>query len=535
MDLPNGGTLRIVILVNQSEEASAFLLYPYRLEKPMAKAQNSPAVAPVPDPRRWLALAIITIAQLMVVLDSSIVNIALPSLETDLSISESNRQWVVTAYLLTFGGFLLLGGRIADYTGRKKAFLIGLGGFAVASALGGVANNFETLVAARALQGLFAALMAPAALSLISLAFTEPAERAKAFGVYGAASGGGAAVGLILGGVLTEYASWRWCFLVNVPIAVGAAIAAAKYITESRATGDARYDLPGAITATAGFTALVYGFSVASEDGWGANSTLGFIAAGVALLVAFVVIETRSTHPLLPMRVLLHRDRGGSFLGSLFAISGMMGMFLLMTFYFQGTLGYSALKSGFAFLPFSIGIITAAALSGRFLPKYGPRPLIFGGFLVASIGMAWTAQIDAGSSYVVQILPAQIAMSMGMGFAFVALSSTALTGVGEHDAGVASAALNTTQQVGGSLGTALLNTVATTATANYIASHEASASVMRDAQVHGYAQGFGVAAIALGLAAVFAVFLIRSQKPATDVDTDGNTEDAARPLAFHAG
>jgi EmrB/QacA subfamily drug resistance transporter len=496
----------------------------------MAKAQNSPAAAEGADPRRWLALAVITIAQLMVVLDSSIVNIALPTLETELSISEANRQWVVTAYLLTFGGFLLLGGRIADYVGRKKIFLFGLGGFALASAIGGAANNLEVLLAARALQGLFAALMAPAALSIISLTFTEPAERAKAFGVYGGASGGGAAIGLILGGVLTEYASWRWCFLVNVPIAIGAALAAARVVNESRASGDARYDVPGAITATAGLTSLVYGFSMAAEDGWGAGSTLGFIATGVALLVAFVVIESRSTHPLLPLRVVLHRDRGGSFLGSAFAISGMMGMFLLMTFYFQGTLGYSALKSGFAFLPFSVGIITAAMLSGRFLPRYGPRPLIFGGFLAATLGMLWTAQIDAGSSYIVQILPAQVVMSMGMGFAFVALSSTALTGVSEHDAGVASAALNATQQVGGSVGTALLNTVATSATANYIASHGTSAPELLNAQVHGYASGFEIAAVFLGVAALLGALLIRSvNKPGS------TTDDVSSPQLVHVG
>lgn len=495
----------------------------------MATAQNSPPAAKEsPDPRRWLALAIITIAQLMVVLDSSIVNIALPSLETDLHITEANRQWVVTAYLLTFGGFLLLGGRIADFFGRKRTFVLGLIGFAIASALGGAANNFEVLISARALQGLFAALMAPAALSLISLAFTEPAERAKAFGVYGGASGGGAALGLILGGVLTEYSSWRWCFLVNVPIALFAAWAATRVVSESRAHGETRYDLPGAFTATLGVTSLVYGFSKASEDGWSSSTTLGFIALGVALLVSFVIIENRSTHPLLPMRVLLHRDRGGSFLGSLFAVSGMLGMFLLMTFYFQGTLHYSALKSGFAFLPFSVGIITAATFAGKLLPRFGPRPLIFGGFLAAAIGLAWMAQIDASSSYFVQIFPAEIVMSMGMGFAFVSLSSTALTGVSEHDAGVASAALNATQQVGGSLGTALLNTIATTATTNYIASHGTSTDAVLNAQIHGYATGFTIAAVSVGLAAVFGALLIHS------IDRTPNNGEEREDVVLHA-
>src|SRR3954469_2861043 len=270
-----------------------------------------------PDPKRWLALGVIALAQLMIVLDASIVNIALPQAQQDLGISSTDRQWVVTAYPLAFGGLLLLGGRIADYTGRKRTFIIGLLGFAAASALGGLAQNGGMLFGARALQGAFGALMAPAALSLLTVTFTEAKERARAFGVYGAIAGGGGAVGLLMGGVLTEYASWRWTLLVSTPIAIVAALAAVRFVGESRAEGDTRYDLPGAFTSTAGLVALVYGFTRASTDGWGAGVTLGLLGAATALLVAFVVIEVRSAHPLLPMRVVLDRNRGGAYLARL--------------------------------------------------------------------------------------------------------------------------------------------------------------------------------------------------------------------------
>jgi EmrB/QacA subfamily drug resistance transporter len=465
-----------------------------------------------PDPKRWLALAVIAVAQLMVVLDGTIVNIALPSMSEALGISESNRHWVVTGYALAFGGLLLLGGRIADYMGRKRVFVVGLLGFAFASALGGAASNFELLLASRALQGLFAALMAPAALSLITVTFTEPSERAKAFGVYGGIAGGGAAIGLIMGGVLTEYASWRWTLLVNVPIALATAFFATRVVSESKAPGTANYDIPGTVAITAGLVSLVYGFTVAHSHGWSDTGTISYIALGVALIATFVFIEKRTANPLLPMRVLWNRDRGGSFLGSALATSGMMGNFLLMTFYFQYTLGYSELRSGFAFLPFSAGIVAAAATAGKILPKYGPRPLIFGGFTASAIALFWLSQIDIGSSYVTHALPAIILMSVGMGFAFVSLSSTALSGVSQHDAGVASAALNATQQVGGSLGTAILNTVAASATTSYLASHVGEANAVVGSQVQGYVTGSAYAATFLAIAALVSVTLIRSTR-----------------------
>jgi EmrB/QacA subfamily drug resistance transporter len=470
------------------------------------------AAGSAPDPRRWLALGIIAIAQLMVVLDASIVIIALPSAQHALGISTANRQWVVTAYTLAFGGLLLLGGRIADFMGRKRMFIIGLLGFAAASAVGGAAQNAGMLFGARALQGAFAALMAPAALSLISVTFTEITERSKAFGVYGAIAGGGAAIGLIMGGVLTEFASWRWCLLVNVPISVFAAIAATVLVHESKATGSTKYDIPGALTVTAGLVSLVYGFTKASSNGWSSTPTLAFLGLAGVLLAAFIVIELRTTHPLLPMRILLDRNRGGSFLCSFLLGVGMLGMFLFLTYYFQGTLHYSALKSGFAFLPFSAGIIVAATVASRFLPKLGPRPMMFGGLLAGAVGMAWLTQIGVDTNYVTHVLPAEIIMSLGLGFAFVPMSSTALIGAGDHDAGVASAMLNTSQQVGGSLGTAILNTIFATAVAGYITVHGVSRATSIAAPVHGYTVGFMVGTGAILAAALVALLLITAKK-----------------------
>lgn len=483
----------------------------------MTDLRTAPAGAPASahgaaDPRRWLALGVIAVAQLMVVLDASIVTIALPSAQHALHISTANRQWVVTAYTIAFGGLLLLGGRIADFMGRKRIFIVGLIGFAAASALGGAAQNAGMLFGARALQGAFAALMAPAALSLISVTFTEARERAKAFGVFGAIAGGGAAIGLVLGGLLTEYASWRWCLLVNVPISLIAAVAAVRLVHESRATGNTSYDIPGTVTATGGLMALVYGLTTASTHGWGSATTLGYLGLAVALLVAFVIIELRSANPLLPMRVILDRNRGGSFLGSFLTGVGMLGMFLFLTFYFQGTLHYSALKAGFAFLPFSAGVIVAATLASRVMPRVGPRPMMVGGFLAGAVGLVWLTQIGVHTSYALHVLPAELVMSLGLGFAFVPMSSTALLGVGNHDAGVASATLNTSQQVGGSLGTALLNTIYATAATGYIAAHGHSPAVVAQAQVHGYTVGFVFGAAALIAAAVVAFALVRARR-----------------------
>lgn len=489
-----------------------------------------------PDPKRWLALAVIAIAQLMIVLDASIVNIALPSAQQDLGISDADRQWVVTAYTLTFGGLLLLGGRIADYMGRKRTFIVGLIGFAGASALGGIASTAGLLYAARGLQGAFAALLAPAALSLISVTFTESKERAKAFGVYGAVSGGGAAIGIILGGMLTEYASWRWCLGVNVPIALATAVAAWLYVKESKAQGNTKYDIPGAVMVTLGLVSLVYGFTEAAKlknpgqstevQGWTDPSTLAFLGAGVALLAAFVLWERRTSTPLLPMKVALDRNRGGSYLVFLFIGAGLFAMFLFLTFYFQITMGYSPLKAGFAFLPFSIGIIVTAGIVANILPKLGPKPIMVTGLVLAVGGMLMLTQIDQGTSFWSHVLPAELLMSIGMACVFIPTSSTALIGVSEHDAGVASALLNTSQQVGGSLGTALLNTLYAGAVTSYLSDNLAPNSgageakqVASDALVHGYHVAFFWGAMLLAVSLLVAVVLINAKKD--DIPSEG--------------
>jgi len=472
------------------------------------------------DPRRWRALVVIAIAQLMVVLDASIVNIALPSLQHDLHITDANRQWVVTSYTLAFGGLLLLGGRIADYAGRKRAFLVGLVGFASASALGGFAINQGMLFASRALQGAFAAVLAPAALSLISVTFTDSKERAKAFGVYGGLSAGGAAIGLILGGLLTEYASWRWCLGVNVPIALIAFGLALSNVKESRATGDTRYDLPGAVTVTLGLVSFVYAITKAGEIGWGQGETLRYFGAAFALLIAFFIIESRATHPLLPMRVLKERNRGASYLTSLIVGSGLFGMFLFLSIYFQGILHYSPVKSGLLFLPFSVGVGISAGIASQLLPRFGARWVSFTGLLMASGGLFLLTRLQVDSSYVADILPAILLMSLGLGLVFVPLSATALFGVGNHDAGVASAVLNTAQQIGGALGTALLNTIATSATATYMVTNNLVPVTLPTgqtfppavAEVHGFVTAFHWSAgIVLVGAAVWVLMINATQ------------------------
>ncbi len=469
----------------------------------------SPDIPSGQDPKRFKALAIIAIAQLMVVLDASVVIIALPSAQRALHISTANRQWMLTAYTLAFAGLLLLGGRIADYLGRKRMFIISLIGFAGASALGGLAQNSAMLFSARTLQGAFAAVMAPSALSLLTVAFTEPKERARAFGVYGGIAGGGAAIGLILGGALTQYASWRWTLLINVPIAIVAAIAATRVVTESRASLRHGYDIPGAATVTGGLLALVYGFTKAGSDGWTSSVTLLFFAAAAVLLTAFVLIEMRVAHPLLPLRVVLERNRGGSFLASLLVGVAMLGTFLSLTYYFQGTLHYSALKSGFAFVPFSAGIITGAALSSRLLPRFGPRAVMMGGLALGAAGLGIFTMLGVNSAFVGIVLPAEVIVSLGMGMAFVAMSSTSLVGVNPEDAGVASALVNATQQTGSSLGAALINTIATSATAAYLATHGHTVAAVTAGAIHGYTTAFTFSAIVLGLAVIAAFALIR--------------------------
>jgi len=482
-----------------------------------------------PDPRRWIILAVIAIAQLIIVLDSSIMNIALPDAANDLKIAPQNLQWVITAYTLAFGGLLLLGGRIADYMGRKRAFIIGLIGFAGASALGGLAQNEGMLYGARALQGAFAALLAPAALSLITVTFSEGKERARAFGVFGAISGGGAAIGLIAGGALTEYLDWRWCLLVNLPIAIVTVAFAIPLLHESKAHGDTRFDIPGAVLSIVGLVSLVYGFTEAAKQvtdpdgtvhtqGWTDPVVLAWLGAAVVALVAFVLVERKVANPLLPLRIVLNRNRGASYLIFLLVGAGLFGMFLFMTLYLQRVLGYEPLKAGMAVLPFSFGIIIMAGVVAQLLPRVGPKPLMLIGLVLASSGLLLLLRTSPTSSYWGAVFPGLVVMSLGMAAVFIPASSTALIGVGGHDAGIASAVLNTSQQVGGSLGLALLNTFALTATTNKVADlvaaggDPASKALQATAEVAGFHVAWIGSACMLILALIIAAVMITAKK-----------------------
>jgi EmrB/QacA subfamily drug resistance transporter len=457
--------------------------------------------------RRWAILAVLGIAQLMVVLDATIVNIALPSAQRALDFSDDSRQWVVTAYALAFGSLLLLGGRIGDLFGRKRVFIAGLLGFAVASALGGAAQSFGVLVGARALQGVFGALLAPAALGLLTTTFTNPAERAKAFGIFGAIAGGGSAIGLLLGGVLTEYVSWRWCLYVNLLFAVPAAVVALSLLHHQPMANRPRLDVPGTIAASTGLLALVYGFSHAETTSWGDGLTLALLAAAAVLLAAFVVIERRVAHPLLPLRIVLDRLRGGAYLAMGLAGAGMFGVFLFLTFYLQNTLGFSPIQSGLAFLPMSAAIIaTATTTTTRLVPRTGPKPLVITGMTLATAAMLFFAQLEVNSSYALDILPGLVVLGVGLGLVFAPAFSSATLGVAPQEAGVASAMVNTSQQVGGSVGTALLSTFAGSAVSGFIADHGPQAA--QAAAVHGYTTAFywSAAIFALGALAATVVF-----------------------------
>ena len=487
----------------------------------MAKDQKSAGINQELDPTRWRTLFVVAISQLMIVLDSSIMNIAIPSAKIDLGITDANQQWVITAYTLAFGSLLLLGGRIGDYMGRKKIFLIGLVGFAAASALGGIASTQGLLFASRALQGVFAALLAPAALAIISVTFTVPTERAKAFGVIGAISGGGAAIGLILGGTLTEYASWRWCLGVNTPIAIVAALLAIKFVHESKAQGDNTYDIPGVVTATSGLFSLTYGFNEAATKGWSSTTTISFLVAAAVLLIIFVAIEAKVANPLMPLRVVTERNRGGSYLGSLVVGAGLFSMFLFLGLYLQVILGYSPLKSGFAFLPFTAGIIIFAGIASQLLPKFGPRALMVPGLIAAGIGLLLMTRITPETAYATHVLPSLLIMSSGMALVFIPLTSTSLHAVSSHDTGVASAMLNTSQQVGGSLGTALLNTIAATASASYATANVALGERLQPfAMTHGFVVAFRWSAVLLFVGAIVLYFFINVGKDSL-VETEG--------------
>jgi EmrB/QacA subfamily drug resistance transporter len=504
---------------------------------PTSTAAGAAAPSEEPYERRWLALGIIALTVLLVILDATIVNIALPAVSVDLGISPATQQWIVTAYTLTFGGFLLLGGRIADFWGRKRTYLVGAGGFAVASALGGLAQNETMLFAARALQGVFGALLAPASLALLTVLFTDAKERAKAFAVYGAIAGGGSAVGLLLGGVLTEYADWRWCFWVNLPIAVIAILAAIPIVPESRAPGDTSYDVPGAVLVTLGLASFVYGFTRVAQksqenamagvtdSGWTEPWALLFIGVGVVLVAAFVVVELRTRNPLLPMRLVLDRNRGGAYLTSTLVGAGLIGAFFFLSLYFQQVLGYKPVEAGLASLPTTLGVLVAAGAASALVTKVGPKPLMVLGGVLAAGALFLMSFLDVDSGFWEIAFPGQLLLGLGLGFTFVPLSNLALVGAGQHDAGAASAVLNATQQVGASVGTALLATISVGAITNYFTDAVASGSNPQDptvgleAQVAGYTTAFTWASGLLLAGALAAAVLIKATKE--DLPADG--------------
>ena len=466
--------------------------------------------------RHWLILGVIGLAQLMIVLDVSIVNIALPDAQKDLGFSNGDRQWVVTAYSLAFGSLLLLSGRISDLVGQRRTFLAGLAVFAAASLLGGLSPTFEILILARALQGAAGAILAPAALSLLTTTFTEAKERATAFAVFGGIAGSGAAIGLLLGGVLTEYLSWRWTLFVNVAISVIAVTGALALIPHQRETrGRPKLDLPGAALISAGLFCVVYGFSNAESHPWSAPSTWGFLAVGVALIAGFVAWQARAPHPLLPLRVLLDRNRGGSFIAVFIVGVGMFGVFLFLTYYLQEILHYSPVKTGLAFLPLVAALMcTSTASNIKLLPKFGPRILAVSGMLIACGGLVWLTRIDLHSTYGANILGPLLLVGFGIGGVMAPSMNTATAGVQPGDAGVASATVQTMQQVGGSIGTALLNSLAASALAAYLVGRAPTPVNEANAAIHSYVTAFIWAASIFAAGAVICGLLLRPGPPA---------------------
>jgi EmrB/QacA subfamily drug resistance transporter len=468
------------------------------------------------DRRRWLTLGVIGVAQLMIVLDVTVMNIALPSAQHALRFTTVDRQWVVTAYTLTFGSLLLVGGRLADLLGRKTTFLVGLAGFAVVSAIGGASVSFAMLITARTCQGAFAALLVPSALALLTTTFTGPNDRAKAFGIYGAIAGAGGAIGLLLGGALTEYLSWRWTLYVNLLFAGAAFAGGAVLLKRQPSLVKPRLDVPGALLVSGAVFCLVYGFSNAATHGWHAPSTYGFLAAGAALGVAFAAWQRRAAHPLLPPRVVLDRNRGGAYLSMLIGTAGLFGIFLFLTYYLQQTLGYSPLVTGVAFLPMSGGLIIASNLSTIVLmPRTGPKPLVAAGLLAAAGGAVWLAQLGPHTGYTAGVLGPLILVGVGLGMVIAPAINTGTFGVGLQDAGVASATVTVGQQLGASIGASLLNTIFAAAVASYLTAHLAAARLTGRqaltglALAHGYDTAFWWTTGIFAAGAVIAGALLR--------------------------
>ena len=453
----------------------------------------------------WIVLVLVCLAQFMVVLDATIVNVALPSIQTDLDLSDSSLQWIINAYTLVFGGFLLLGGRLGDLLGRKRLFLIGLVIFTGASLLDGLATGESMLIGARALQGLGAALIAPAALSIITTTFEEGAERARALGVWAAIAIGGSAVGLILGGVITQYFSWPWIFFVNVPVGIVAFVLSNRLISESRDESAHRsYDVAGAVAVTGGLMTLVYALVGAQSAGWTSARTIGLFTFAFVLLAAFIVIEQRAKAPLVRLSIFRVRSLLTGNISMFLAMSGIFAMFFFNTLYTQQVLGYGPLEAGLAFLPFTFGIVVSAGLASRFAPRLGVRPVAVTGFLLAAAGLLLLTQLPVDGSYVADLLPALILTSLGMGAVFMPLTLIATTGLKDEDQGLASGLFNTSQQIGGALGLAVLSTLATSKA-------NAAGGSQLEATVVGFHWAFGASAILMLVACTVMLVLLRKR------------------------
>jgi EmrB/QacA subfamily drug resistance transporter len=455
-------------------------------------ATHLTSVAPTDrEPNRWSVLALLSVAQLMVVLDATIVTIAIPSAQESLHFSTQSRQWIVTAYALAFGSLLLLGGKLGDLFGRKWTLIAGLVGFSVASAIGGLAQSFGVLVVARTLQGTFGALLAPSALGLLTVTFEGSPDRPTAFGIFGAIAGGGASLGLILGGALTQVLSWRWCLYVNLVVAVPTTFVALRLLVNHRAAEREPIDIPGVLTSALGLFALVYGFSNAETHSWSATATIVALVASPVLLTAFVLIERRATHPLLPLHIVWDRARGGAYTAILLAGAGIFAVFLFLTYFMQQQLGLSPLTTGLAFLPLTgVLVVTSTTVQTRVIQHTGVKPLVLAGMTLGAIGMFLFTHLTPSSSYASNVLPGLLVLGAGMGCIFAPAFSTATLGVEGREAGVASAMVNTSQQVGGSVGTSLLSTIFASAVASYAATHLHTAGLANAAAVHGYTTAF---------------------------------------------
>jgi EmrB/QacA subfamily drug resistance transporter len=465
------------------------------------RGSDPPIVGTDLEPNRWAVLALLGVAQLMVVLDATIVTIAIPSAQKALHFSTDSRQWIITAYALAFGSLLLLGGKLGDLFGRKWTLIGGLVGFSIASAIGGLAQSFGVLVTARTLQGAFGALLAPSALGLLTVTFEGSPDRPTAFGIFGAIAGGGASIGLILGGALTQALSWRWCLYVNLVIAAPTTIVALRLLVNHRARQRDPIDIPGVLTSALGLFALVYGFSNAETHGWSATATIVALVASPVLLTAFVLIERRAKHPLLPLHIPWNRARGGAYTTIALAGAAIFAVFLFLTFFLQQQLGLSPLTTGLAFLPLTgVLVVTSTTVQTRVIQRTGVKPLVLGGMTLGAIGMFLFTRLTPGSSYATGVLPGLIILGLGMGCIFAPAFSTATLGVEGNEAGIASAMVNTSQQVGGSVGTSLLSTIFASAVASYTATHLHTRGLPDAAAVHGYTTAFwwAVGIFALG-------------------------------------